>query len=50
MFAFLGNLNTKKEINNWVEKLTSRIVMKYDDEIDDYEILQEIIADYYLSG
>lgn len=50
MFTFLENLNTKKEISDWVEKLTSRIVMKYDDETDDYEILQEIIADYYLSG
>lgn len=50
MFKFLENLKTKKEISDWVEKLTSRIVMKYDDEIDDYEILQEIITDYYLSG
>jgi hypothetical protein len=39
MFIFLENLNSKKEIRDWVEKLTSRIVMKYDDEMDDYEVL-----------
>lgn len=50
MFSFLENLHSKREISDWVEKITSRIVMKYDDETDDYEIIQEIITDYYLSG
>ncbi|MCH8568738.1 MAG: hypothetical protein LAT67_10760 [Balneolales bacterium] len=29
---FLKKLNSKKEIENWVDKLTSRIVMKFDEE------------------
>lgn len=47
MFQFLNILNSKKEIEAWVNKLTSRIVIKLDEEIDN---TGELIADYYLSG
>ncbi len=38
---FLNQLNTKKDIDDWVSKLTSRIVMRYDQVGVD-----EIIYDY----
>ena len=43
--AFLKNLNTNSEIENWIAKLTSRIVMK-EDEME----VNEIINDYLELG
>jgi hypothetical protein len=31
---FLDNLSSKQEIENWLEKLTSRFVMKFDSEFE----------------
>ena len=42
---FLNQLNTKKDIDDWVSKLTSRIVMRYDQMGVD-----EIIYDYIELG
>lgn len=42
---FLNQLNTKNDIANWVNKLTSRIVMKYDQLSVD-----ELIYDYIELG
>ena len=33
-FLFLDNLNSEQEIENWLEKLTSRFVMKFDLEFE----------------
>ena len=33
-FLFLDNLNSEQEIENWLEKLTSRFVMKFDSEFE----------------
>lgn len=43
--AFLKNLNTNLEIENWIRKLTSRIVMR-EDEME----VNEIINDYLELG
>ena len=43
--TFLKNLNTNSEIENWISKLTSRIVMK-EDELE----VNEIINDYLELG
>jgi hypothetical protein len=43
--SFLNQLSTKMEIIKWINKLTSRIVMKE----DDYEV-NEIIFDYIAFG
>lgn len=40
---FLKTLRNEDEIKNWVDKLTSRIVMKYDGEFDQ---LSDFISDY----
>lgn len=42
---FLTNLATKQEIENWIDKLTSRIVMK-----EDLDSVNEIICDYIELG
>jgi hypothetical protein len=42
---FLNHLKTKSEIENWVNKITSRIVMREDD-----ETVENIIDDYLENG
>lgn len=44
---FLGNLNSQQEIENWIEKLTSRFVMKFDSE---FETENDFIYDYLENG
>ena len=44
---FLNNLNSNKEIENWVQILISRIVMKFDIEC---ESLNDFIFDYCENG
>lgn len=44
-FQFLNKLHSFNEIERWITKLTSRIVMKE----DDLEV-NEIISDYYTLG
>lgn len=40
---FLENLNSKQEIENWIDKLTSRFVIKFDSE---FETETDFIYDY----
>ena len=42
---FLNHLKTKNEIENWVNKITSRIVMREDD-----DTAENIIEDYSENG
>ena len=42
-FEFINTLNSKLEIENWVNKLTSRIVMKFESETDQ---MGDFIYDY----
>ncbi len=42
---FLDNLNTKNDIENWVNKITSRIVMR-----EDEDMVENIIDDYLENG
>lgn len=42
---FLNQLKTKNEIENWVNKITSRIVMREDD-----DTVENIIDDYLENG
>ena len=44
---FLNNLNTKEEIVYFVDKLTSRFVMKFDSE---FETENDFIHDYLING
>ncbi len=44
---FLENLNSKEEIENWLDKLTSRFVMKFDLE---FETENDFIYDYLKNG
>ena len=44
---FLDNLNSEQEIENWVEKLTSRFVMKFD---SGFETENDFIYDYLENG
>ena len=44
---FLGNLNSKRDIKNWIDKLTSRFVMKFDSE---FETENDFIYDYLENG
>lgn len=44
-YNFLENLNSKKDILYWIDKLKSRIVMREDD-----ATLEDIIDDYVLCG
>ena len=46
-FLFLDNLNSKQEIENWVEKLISQFVMKFDLE---FETENDFIYDYLENG
>ena len=44
---FLDNLNSKHEIENWVNKLNSRFVMKFD---SGFETENDFICDYLENG
>ncbi|MFV8371893.1 hypothetical protein [Flavobacterium sp. LB2P74] len=44
---FLDNLDSKQEIENWVEKLTSRFVMKFH---SGFETENDFIYDYLENG
>ena len=44
---FLDGLTSKEQISEWVNRLTSRIVMKFDEES---EQLGEFIQDYMVNG
>ena len=44
---FLDNLSSKQEIENWVDKLTSRFVMKFDSE---YKTENDFIYNYLENG
>ena len=44
-YKFLEKLDSKKDIESWITKLKSRIVMKEDD-----SLLADIIGDYILCG
>jgi len=44
---FLENLSSKEEIENWVNKLISRIILKYDEK---GELLTDFIYDYIILG
>nr|WP_315161159.1 hypothetical protein [uncultured Flavobacterium sp.] len=44
---FLDDLNSKQEIENWVDKLTSRFVMKFD---SGFETENDFIYDYLENG
>jgi hypothetical protein len=45
--AFLKKLTSKVEINDWIDKLTSRIVIKFDSE---NEQINDFIYDYLELG
>jgi hypothetical protein len=44
---FLENLNSKRDIENWIDRLTSRFVMKFDSEL---ETENDFIYDYLENG
>ncbi|MDG1729347.1 MAG: hypothetical protein P8K68_00995 [Algibacter sp.] len=44
---FIKNISSKVEIDNWINKLTSRIVLKFDEE---YETINDFIYDYIANG
>ncbi|MCC5946214.1 MAG: hypothetical protein JJT94_14885 [Bernardetiaceae bacterium] len=46
-FKFLSNLSSKAEIQAWVSKLSSRIILKHDEE---FEQLSDFIFDYIENG
>ena len=45
--SFLNSMVTFEEIENWITKLTSRIVLKFDEES---ESINDFIADYVALG
>ena len=45
--SFLSAMDTFEEIENWVTKLTSRIVLKFDEES---ESINDFIVDYITLG
>jgi hypothetical protein len=47
MLDFLDGLTSQEQITEWVNRLTSRIVMKFD---EDSEQLGEFIQDYVANG
>ena len=47
LLKFLDKLNSLDEIENWISKLTSRIVMKFDEE---HEQINDFIYDYLNNG
>jgi len=44
---FLKRMNSKVEIDNWINRLTSRIVLKFDEES---ETINDFIYDYIENG
>jgi hypothetical protein len=44
---FLENLNAKRDIENWIDNLTSRFLMKFDSE---FETENDFIYDYLENG
>ena len=47
LLFFLNNINSLEEIENWVDKLCSRIVLKFD---SDGEEINDFIYDYIQFG
>lgn len=47
IFYFLNDLNSNEEITEWINRLTSRIVMKFDKET---ETINDFIYDYIELG
>ena len=47
LLFFLNELNSLEEIENWVDKLTSRFVMKFDSE---FETENDFIYNYLENG
>ncbi|MEM5566638.1 hypothetical protein WNY78_16065 [Psychroserpens sp. AS72] len=47
ILIFLKNLDSKEEITHWINKLTSRIVKKFD---EDTETINDFIYDYIELG
>lgn len=47
LLQFLDKLKSLNEIENWISKLTSRIVMKFDEE---HEQMHDFIYDYLNNG
>lgn len=45
--SFLNNINSLEEIENWVDKLCSRIVLKFDSEGEE---INDFIYDYMQFG
>ena len=45
--GFLNSMDTFEEIENWITRLTSRIVLKFDEES---ESINDFIADYIALG
>jgi hypothetical protein len=43
--SFLEKIEDESSIRNWVDKLTSRIVMR-----EDEDLVSELIADYFYNG
>jgi len=44
---FIDKLNSIEEIQNWIDKLTSRFIMKFD---ADFETEDDFIYDYLVNG
>ena len=44
-FLFLKKLKTKQEIENWIDRLKSRIVSREED-----DLIENIMDDYIISG
>ncbi|MGC1204482.1 MAG: hypothetical protein WA839_06310 [Flavobacteriaceae bacterium] len=44
---FLKTIDSRLEIDNWVNKMTSRIVLKFDEE---FETINDFIYDYIENG
>jgi len=47
LLSFLNKLCSKVEITKWIDKLTSRIIMKFDEES---ESINDFIFDYIENG
>ncbi|MGB6268069.1 MAG: hypothetical protein WBF67_03585 [Olleya sp.] len=47
ILSFLNSLESEEEITNWINKLTSRIVLKFDEET---ETINDFIYDYIELG
>lgn len=47
LLSFLNNINSLEEIENWVDKLCSRIVLKFDSEGEE---INDFIYDYMQFG